>query len=276
MRSHELRASPVQIFVRPAELSDTRTMCHTFHPPCVVVGHARSALTARAVIAWVVRPRRSIRAGGSGDVLAGLRPQRGAEHARCGPPRRDLHRPARGAARSVLLTTLAHAAAHADGLVSVVLVIAGSDTAAGSTSDARARCDACERPAPDAGQEPAAPSRDRQRLAGRATLTRSGSRCRSLLPLGLWRTPRRTLVLHYLMLGDRTYVVRIAFGHIDLRMLRIGRLQREGEPQTVTLGVLRPWYSSQNLPAIIEASSVALPLSHAVPLTVPVTMTWPT
>jgi hypothetical protein len=43
--------------------------------------------------------------------------------------------------------------------------------------------------------------------------------------LGLWRVPRRTLVLHYHMLGDRTYVFRIAFGHIDLRVLPIGRLQ---------------------------------------------------
>lgn len=43
--------------------------------------------------------------------------------------------------------------------------------------------------------------------------------------LGLWRIPRRTLVLHYFMLGDRTYVFRIAFGHIDLRVLRIGRLE---------------------------------------------------
>jgi hypothetical protein len=44
-------------------------------------------------------------------------------------------------------------------------------------------------------------------------------------PLSLWRLPRRTLVLHYHVLPDRTYLFRMARGHIDVRALPIGRLQ---------------------------------------------------
>lgn len=44
-------------------------------------------------------------------------------------------------------------------------------------------------------------------------------------PLSLWRLPRRTLVLHYHVLPDRSYLFRMVRGHIDVRVLRIGRLQ---------------------------------------------------
>lgn len=44
-------------------------------------------------------------------------------------------------------------------------------------------------------------------------------------PLSLWRLPRRTLVLHYHVLPDRSYLFRMVRGHIDVRALRIGRLQ---------------------------------------------------
>lgn len=42
---------------------------------------------------------------------------------------------------------------------------------------------------------------------------------------GLWALPRKTLVMHYYSLADRTYLFRIATGHIDLQVLPIGRLQ---------------------------------------------------
>lgn len=58
-------------------------------------------------------------------------------------------------------------------------------------------------------------------LASR-TGRRGAFRLRSVL--GLWRIPRQTLILHYHMLADRTYLFRIAFGHIDLRVLPAGRL----------------------------------------------------
>jgi hypothetical protein len=44
-------------------------------------------------------------------------------------------------------------------------------------------------------------------------------------PLSLWRLPSRTLVLHYHVLPDRSYLFRMVRGHIDVRVLRIGRLQ---------------------------------------------------
>jgi hypothetical protein len=44
-------------------------------------------------------------------------------------------------------------------------------------------------------------------------------------PLSLWRLPSRTLVLHYHVLADRTYLFRIARGYIDVVPLPIGRLQ---------------------------------------------------
>jgi hypothetical protein len=43
-------------------------------------------------------------------------------------------------------------------------------------------------------------------------------------PLSLWRLPSRTLVLHYHVLADRTYLFRIARGHIDVVPLPVGRL----------------------------------------------------
>lgn len=42
--------------------------------------------------------------------------------------------------------------------------------------------------------------------------------------LALWWFPRRTLVLHYHVLPDRTYLFRIARGHMDLVILPIGRV----------------------------------------------------
>jgi len=42
--------------------------------------------------------------------------------------------------------------------------------------------------------------------------------------LNLWWFPPRTLLLHYHVLPDRTYLFRIARRHIDVRILRIGRL----------------------------------------------------
>jgi len=43
-------------------------------------------------------------------------------------------------------------------------------------------------------------------------------------PLSLWRLPARTLVLHYHVLADRSYVFRMARGHVDVVPLPIGRL----------------------------------------------------
>ncbi|HEX7841816.1 MAG TPA: CHAT domain-containing protein, partial [Kofleriaceae bacterium] len=51
---------------------------------------------------------------------------------------------------------------------------------------------------------------------------RGGFRMRS--PLSLWRLPARTLVLHYHVLPDRTYLFRIARGHIDMVPLPLGRV----------------------------------------------------
>ncbi|HEY0476850.1 MAG TPA: CHAT domain-containing protein, partial [Kofleriaceae bacterium] len=51
---------------------------------------------------------------------------------------------------------------------------------------------------------------------------RGGFRLRS--PFGLWQVPRRTLALHYHVLPDRTYLFRIARGHIDVVPLPIGRV----------------------------------------------------
>lgn len=50
-------------------------------------------------------------------------------------------------------------------------------------------------------------------------------------PLSLWRLPRRTLVLHYHVLPDRSYLFRMVRGHIDVRALRIGRLQLQFDMQ---------------------------------------------
>jgi hypothetical protein len=47
--------------------------------------------------------------------------------------------------------------------------------------------------------------------------------------LNLWTLPRRTLILHYYCLADRTYLFRIAFGRIDLQVLPVGRLQLSGD-----------------------------------------------
>lgn len=42
--------------------------------------------------------------------------------------------------------------------------------------------------------------------------------------LGLWWVPARTLVLHYHVLPDRTYLFRIARRHIDVMILPVGRV----------------------------------------------------
>jgi CHAT domain len=79
------------------------------------------------------------------------------------------------------------------------------------------------------------------RLAGNATsdmvmqwvaerLSPAGKRVRSggfalRSTLGLWWFPARTLVLHYHVLADRSYVFRIARGHLDVRLLPVGRVQ---------------------------------------------------
>jgi len=62
----------------------------------------------------------------------------------------------------------------------------------------------------------------REQLLAPAPDRRGGFTLRS--PLSLWRVPARTLVLHYHVLADRTYVFRIARGHIDVVPLPIGRL----------------------------------------------------
>jgi hypothetical protein len=53
-------------------------------------------------------------------------------------------------------------------------------------------------------------------------MKRGGFRLRS--PLSLWRLPARTLILHYHVLPDRTYLFRIARGHIDMVPLPLGRV----------------------------------------------------
>lgn len=51
----------------------------------------------------------------------------------------------------------------------------------------------------------------------------SGSAIRS--PWSLWRIPARTLILHYHVLPDRTFLFRIARRHIDVEILPYGRVQ---------------------------------------------------
>lgn len=65
-------------------------------------------------------------------------------------------------------------------------------------------------------------------LAERLATTRSRPfRARGLTlrsTLSLWRVPSRTLILHYHALPDRTYMFRVARGHIDVRTLPVGRV----------------------------------------------------
>ncbi|HEX3762313.1 MAG TPA: CHAT domain-containing protein, partial [Kofleriaceae bacterium] len=55
-----------------------------------------------------------------------------------------------------------------------------------------------------------------RRIRGRGFALRSA--------VGLWWFPARTLVLHYHMLPDRTYLFRIARGHLDVVILPVGRV----------------------------------------------------
>ncbi|MBC7978002.1 MAG: CHAT domain-containing protein, partial [Myxococcales bacterium] len=52
-------------------------------------------------------------------------------------------------------------------------------------------------------------------------------------PRSLWRVPARTLILHYHVLADRSYVFRIAHRHIDVVVLPIGRLQLRADMRAV-------------------------------------------
>ncbi len=52
-------------------------------------------------------------------------------------------------------------------------------------------------------------------------------------PRSLWRVPARTLILHYHVLADRSYVFRIAPRHIDLVVLPVGRLQLRADMRAV-------------------------------------------
>lgn len=49
----------------------------------------------------------------------------------------------------------------------------------------------------------------------------------------LWRVPRHTLILHYYVLADRSYVFRLAHRHIDVKPLPVGRLQLRRDMQSV-------------------------------------------
>jgi tetratricopeptide (TPR) repeat protein len=48
-------------------------------------------------------------------------------------------------------------------------------------------------------------------------------------PWGLWIIPRDTLLLHYHVLADRSYLFRLAHRHIDVRVVPLGRLQLAGQ-----------------------------------------------
>jgi hypothetical protein len=64
----------------------------------------------------------------------------------------------------------------------------------------------------------------RERLDGAPARARAqrGISIRSVL--SLWRVPARTLILHYHVLPDRTYLFRIARRHIDVAILPVGRV----------------------------------------------------
>jgi CHAT domain len=69
----------------------------------------------------------------------------------------------------------------------------------------------------------------RERLASVPARGRA-NRGVSLSPaLSLWWFPARTLVLHYHVLPDRTYLFRIARRHIDVSILPVGRLHLAGD-----------------------------------------------
>lgn len=71
----------------------------------------------------------------------------------------------------------------------------------------------------------------REQLLAPTASGRGGFTIRS--PLSLWRLPSRMLILHYHVLADRTYLFRIARGHIDVVPLPIGRLQLRRDMQPV-------------------------------------------
>lgn len=64
----------------------------------------------------------------------------------------------------------------------------------------------------------------RDRLEGAAAHARATHGISIRSAWSLWRVPARTLVLHYHVLPDRTYLFRIARRHIDVVILPIGRL----------------------------------------------------
>jgi CHAT domain len=70
---------------------------------------------------------------------------------------------------------------------------------------------------------------------------------------GLWALPRRTLVLHYYALADRTYLFRIALGHIDLQVLPIGRIHLGSDA-----------YQNFEHPGVLRDLSVRLGIAAAI------------
>lgn len=65
----------------------------------------------------------------------------------------------------------------------------------------------------------------REQLEGARARGRAGRGIEIRSRWSLWRVPARTLVLHYHVLPDRTYLFRIARRHIDVSILPVGRLQ---------------------------------------------------
>jgi hypothetical protein len=81
---------------------------------------------------------------------------------------------------------------------------------------------------PEAAALAADPSPDLALAWVRARLAAAPTRTRGAITLrwwpSLWWFPARTLVLHYHMMPDRTYLFRIARRHIDVVILPIGRM----------------------------------------------------
>jgi hypothetical protein len=64
----------------------------------------------------------------------------------------------------------------------------------------------------------------REQLEGARVRARAARGIAIHSPWSLWRFPARTLVLHYHVLPDRTFLFRIARRHIDISILPVGRV----------------------------------------------------